>query len=383
MGTGVGGERAHAAVGGGAAKPAVVFRPAQRADLAAVRNYVGQVEALQQVDIIARVAGEIGQVHFVEGSIVKEGDVLFTIDPSQYRATVALCQADVSSARANLDYAQRYFKRLNASDKRSVSATDLDAAESNVAKAKAAVDQAIAALRLAEIDLEHCTIKSPITGQIGRAAFTRGNYVTPASGPLARIAQVDPIRVKFNMPDRDYLADIESLKASDGDVFETHITLPDGKLYPFNGARDFEDNTMDSSTGTMTMRVRFSNMHRTLVPGTVVRVHVKPLTSRVSMVVPSAAIIGSAQGDVVYIVGNDDRIEARPVELGEEFATMTEVRSGLIEGERVVVRGIQNVRPGMDVEPTPERSEGEGPTPADIARESGGDLKIIPVEAIK
>lgn len=372
-----------ASVGAAPKQPAVVYANVVRADLSVPRTYAGQVEAIQFVNIIPRVAGEIKSVNFTEGSTVNEGDVLFTIDPSQYQATVALRQADVAQATADHNYAVKYHSRLKASDQRSIKATDLEAAESRVAQTKAAVDQANAALKLAQIDLSYCTIKAPITGQIGRASLTRGNYVTPASGSLASIAQIDPIRVRFSVPDRDYLASIEEFKTSGDDVFTSKLILPDGSEYPFSGARDFEDNTMDSSTGTMTLRVRFSNAHSVLVPGTVVRVVVKPTKRYVSVVVPSDAVMSTPKGDIVYVVDKDDKIEARPVAAGEDFGTMTEIKDGLVVGERVVIRGLLNVRPGMTVTANPEKAPGEGETPADRAKRSGLDLVIIPTEEIK
>lgn len=369
-------EPAQAASEGAGAPPAraVVYHTARRADMALMHEYVGQVEAVQYVSIRPQVAGEIQRVHFEEGSMVKEGDVLFTIDQRQYQATVELRRADVASAKANLEYAQKYHSRLKASDRRSVSAIDLDAAASRVTQAKAAVDQANAALKLAQIDLGHCSIKAPISGQIGRAELTKGNYVTPAMAELASIAQVDPVRVKFSVPDRDYLSNIEAFKASKENVFESHITLPDGTVYPTGGARDFEDNTMDSGTGTMTLRVRFNNDGGVLVPGTVVRVAVRPTKSHVALVIPQEALLGDAAGDFVYVVDKEDRIERRGVEIGEDVGGMVEITSGLAEGDRVVVRGQQSIRPGAAVAPHPDRSEGDAPTPADLARQSNYDL---------
>lgn len=380
-GEGVSPARAGDAGAGAQSAPSVVYRPVQRADLALSREYVGHVEAIQRVSIRPQVAGEIDQVHFTEGSIVNEGDDLFTIDTRQYKATYDLRQADVARAKANYDYAVKFYNRLKASDSRSVSATDLEAAQSNVAQTKAAVDQANAALKLAKIDLDYCRIKAPITGQIGQAVQTRGNYVTPAGGELASIVQIDPIRVSFSVSDRDYLANIEAFKASSDDVFVSQITLPDGHVYPMDGRRDFEDNTMDGRTGTMTMRVRFPNDKGVLVPGTVVRVNIKPITSHVACVIPQAAVISTPQGDAVYVIDAEDKIEARLVELGEDIGQMVEAVKGLEEGERIVIRGVQNVRPGMKVSPNPEKAEGEGSTPAELAQESGYDLMPVRPEA--
>ncbi len=356
--------------------PAVVTYTVERAELSIGREYVGRVEPVQTVAIRPQVAGEIATVHFTEGSAVKAGDLLFTLDSQQYQATVELRKADLAKAQANYDYAVKYYNRLKASDARSVSAADMESAENSVNQNKATIAQANASLKLAQIDLGYTKITAPINGQIGRAAFTKGNYVTPAGPELASVVQMDPIRVAFSMPDRDYLGRIDAFKSSAESVYETSITLPDGRVYPYGGARDFEDNVMDTRTGTITIRLRFQNDKGTLVPGTMVKVMTKP-ASHIATVVPQEAAMGDAQGDFVYVVTSQDVIERRAVAFGEEAGYMSEVLSGLEPGERIVVRGLQAVRPGMTVSSSPMHAEGEEVTPAEQAMASGYDLKAV------
>jgi len=216
--------------------PSVVINTVTEADLALQREYIGKVEAIQNVSLKPQVAGEIVKVNFKEGSVVRAGQLLFLIDDSQYKATVSLRRAEVEKAEANLDRASKYFERLKSADNRSVSKSDMDIAESDVLQGRAAVSEAKASLRLAQIDFAHTRITAPITGQIGAAVFTKGNYVSPSTGALATIVQTDPIRVAFALPDRDYLNQIEKFKKKGAkSVYKTTLKLSNGKYFPLPG----------------------------------------------------------------------------------------------------------------------------------------------------
>ena len=176
------------AKGGNAAAeaPSVTVAVVKSADISArPSEYVGRAEAIQSVQVKPQISGEIARVYFQEGSMVREGQPLFQIDPARYQATVELRRAELEKAGASLAEADKYYRRVTAADSRAVSAAERDSAEANLLQCRAALSQAKAGLRLAEIDLGYCRITSPITGKIGAAIFTKGNYVTPASGPLA------------------------------------------------------------------------------------------------------------------------------------------------------------------------------------------------------
>jgi RND family efflux transporter MFP subunit len=346
------------------------------ADLSIGREYIGMVEPIQTVQIHPRAAGQIESVNFKEGSIVREGDLLFTIDRAQYEATAALRRADLSKAQAGLSRASKYNNRLKAADKRSISANDLDMSANDIQQGRASVEQAKAALKLAEIDLGYTRITAPITGRIGRANVTRGNYVSAASEPLATITQMDPVRVSFAMPDREYLEQISAFQASDAPVYDTMLTLADGTLYESRGLRDFEDNAMDPSTGTITLHLRFENKKGDLLPGSLVKVTAKPLKSHVAPIIPQEAVMSDAAGDFVYVIDDGDIARRHDVKLGAEIGTAREVISGLASGEKIIVSGLQNVRPESPVRPSyPSRETSK--TPAELARESGYDLPAV------
>jgi RND family efflux transporter MFP subunit len=330
--------------------PSVVLNVVASVDLATEHEYVGRVESIQSVLLTPQVSGQITEVHFKEGSMVKAGQLLFTIDARQHQATVDLRKADLAGAEAGYDRAQKYCARLKAADKRSVPASDLDAAQSEVLRTKAVVDQAKAALRLAQIDLGHTKITAPIAGRIGGALFTKGNYVTPAGGPLASIVQVDPVRVAFALSDRDYLDALIAFESPEN-VYRATVRLSNGAEYPVTGARDFEENHMDERTGTMMVRLRFKNENGLLVPGAMVRVTTRPVNSHVAIVVPQESVLSDSQGDYIYVVDAGNVTHQRRVTLGAEEGAMREVASGLSTGERIVVYGLQSIRPEMKVTP--------------------------------
>ena len=353
-----------------AAEPVVIVRQVEKFDASSVPSeYVGRVESIQSVSVKPQISGEIAKVCFKEGSVVKAGQLLFQIDPKQYEATVQLRKAELQQAEANLVTAEKYYKRVTAASERAVSATDRDTAEGNFLQAKAAVAQAKAALKLAQIDLGYCRITSPITGKIGRALYTKGNYVTPQITELASIVQMDPIRVSYPLPDRDYLDQL-SLFKEDGSIYNTSLILSNGEKYNVPGKRDFENNRVDQTTGTIMMRLRFANKDGMLIPGEMVRVFTNPVKSHIVNAVPQTAVMADEQGDYVYVINADNTARQARVTLGREFGELREVTSGVEAGENVAVAGLQRLRPGAKVRI--ETSADEKPA-AEKAAAQGGE----------
>ena len=353
-----------------ASEPVVVVKQVEKFDSSSVPSeYVGRVESIQSVSVKPQISGEIAKVCFKEGSVVKAGQLLFQIDPKQYEATVQLRKAELQQAEANLVTAEKYYKRVTAASERAVSATDRDTAEGSFLQAKAAVAQAKAALKLAQIDLGYCRITSPITGKIGRALYTKGNYVTPQITELASIVQMDPIRVSYPLPDRDYLDQL-SLFKEDGSVYNTSLILSNGEKYNVPGKRDFENNRVDQTTGTIMMRLRFANKEGMLIPGEMVRVFTKPVKSHIVNAVPQTAVMADEQGDYVYVINADNTARQARVTLGREFGELREVTSGVEAGENVAVAGLQRLRPGAKVRI--ETSADEKPA-AEKAAAQGGE----------
>ena len=376
---------------GAGGPPEVVVETVREGPNEIPKEYIGNVDAIQAVDISAQVVGYIEEVHFEEGSLVEQGDLLFTIEQNQYKARVTLSEAAVEQSKANLSgaradleaakadleaaqadlvRAEKYLQRLQNADKRSVAQANMDTAisdqkraKSKVQQTKARVDQgqatvqqmeallhkAQAELDLAHIDLGYTEIRSPITGRIGEAVFTKGNYVGPSTGPLARIVQVDPIRVVFSMSDREYLSVIEEMQTASGPAVHTRLRLPNGSPFEGIGRWDFEDNEMNPQTGTIAVYARFSNEDRLLVPGSYVTVIMERIESDRVPIIPEEAVMTDQQGHFVYVVDPDNQVERRPVTLGESYRGEQRVTSGLSSGERIVVEGIQKVQHGDKV----------------------------------
>lgn len=356
--------------------PIVVTQSVEKVDLAAEREYIGHVDPIQSVSLRPQISGEIARVHFEDGAMVKAGQLLFSIDSRQFQATVNARQADLAQAEANRDRADKYLKRLQNSDKRSVSAAAMEAAESDSLQGRAAVAQAKAALTAAKINLGYTRITAPISGRASKAIFSKGNYVTPAA-ELASIIQTDPIRITFTLPDKDYINQIDQFKKSGSDVFNAAILLSNGLTYAEKGVRDFEDNQIDTSTGTMSMSLRYKNSEGLLVPGSMVRVAVKPAKPQIAVVIPQQSVMVDSDGDYVYIVDGNNKVGLRRVKLGISYGTVNEVLSGVEAGEKVVVTGIQSVRDGIEVQQVAAKSGSEMQRPSELAKESGYDVKAI------
>ena len=321
-------------------------------------TYIGHVEPIQDVELRAQIEGAVAAVHFKEGATVKTGDLLFTIDPERYQARVALRTAELHQAEAALERAQSYFKRLEASDARAITQSDLDTARSDVAHGHASVQQAQANLRLAEIDLKHTQMIAPISGQIGRTVATVGDYVSPSLGPLVRIVQIDPVRVTFPVTDKDYLKVLENIEDSQiQNALRIRLMLPTGTIPDLLGTRDFADNVMSVDTATISVRARFNNKQGFLIPNGYVTVLVDLAQAPSAIVVPQQAVLTDSEGAFVYVVDQAGVAERRSIESGVSEDGRVAIKKGLQAGERVVVQGLQKVVPGQRVQIASAQSE--------------------------
>lgn len=356
------------------AVPEVVLDEVQEANISLDRAYVGKVEAIQTVNVVPSVVGKIAAVNFKEGSMVRAGQVLFTIEHNDYAATVALRRAQLAQAKANLANAQSYLKRMKTADPRSISAAEVDKAKADFLAAQANVASCQASLQIAEIDLARTSVRSPITGRIGKALLTKGNYVTPQSTPLAVVVQEDPVRVDFGMPYSQYLERIADFEKK-GAVLRTKLRLSDGQEIEASGTRDFENNTVDPQTGTIAIRLQYSNKQGLLTPGSTVRVYTKTIHERLAKYIPQEAVMSDLQGDFVYVVDKSNNAAVRRVKLGDEYGNSRIVESGVETGEKVIVQGVQRVRPGAKVKVVANQKSKD--TDAEKAKDSTLDLKPV------
>ena len=333
------------------APPAVVVARAELRDLARQREFVGRVRAVERVDLRARVEGVLRERRFVEGALVAAGDVLFVIEPDLFEAALDLARAEVAKAEATLaDAASQLQRARDLSRSQNIAQASLDQRVADEARARAQVLGARAQQRQAEMALGHATIAAPIPGRIGEAALGPGNLVGPASGALATIVAQDPIHVAFPVAARDLL-DAQRRGAAAGGLI-VRVRLADGELHPEPGRIDFTDIQADRTTDTVLVRARFANPRGELIDGQTVRVIVEGETPSRALTIPQAALQLDQAGAFVLVVGADDRVAVRRLKVGTTRAGHAAVLEGLAAGERVIVQGIQRVRPGLPVTPS-------------------------------
>jgi RND family efflux transporter MFP subunit len=333
--------------------PLVMVATVIEQDVNPPTEYVGHVEAIQRVDLRARVEGFLEQVNFKEGSDVHAGDLLYVIEPAPYQSKVDAAKASLAQAEAILTKARQYLHRAQTVRSGGISATDLDNAVAEELRAKAQFEQAKADLQLSQINLGYTSIRAPISGRIGRTAFTQGNLVGPDSGALARIVQLDPIRVVYSISENDLDAINTAFKdadrSKDRPILLPRIKLADGQLFKTVGRMDFVDNTVDVSTGTITVRALFGNTDGTLIPGQYVTVLVAQKEPNLMPVVPQASVLEDHEGHYVLLVDDQNRVAVRRVKTGPVAGVNWAVESGLAVNERVIVEGVQKVKPGQVV----------------------------------
>ncbi len=323
-------------------------------------EFVGRVEAIQSVDLRARVEGYINKIDFTEGGEVKKGSLLIQLEQAPYLAKVNESKAQVALAQASLDKAVRYISRLKAVRSGGVAATDMDSALAAEETGRAQLQQAQASLQQAELNLSYTTITAPIGGIMGRVQYTLGNLVGPSSGALARLVQLNPIRVIYSVSENEYVT--ARTKAGDNPQqlqaeLVPRLRLPNGKMYPLAGKLDFTDPQVDPGTGTIAMRAIFQNPHHVLLPGQYVTVLLSRREPRLMPVVPQAAVLEDRQGLYVLVVGKDHRVQRRSIVRGAPLGTGWAVESGIKAGEEIIVHGVQLAQPGQVVRTVPANGQ--------------------------
>jgi membrane fusion protein (multidrug efflux system) len=339
--------------------PEVVVARARVGTVPDRREFVGQVRAVNEIQVRARVRGYLVERRFTEGEAVAAGDVLFRIDPSAYQAKLAEARGHLGQARASAERAERDFARaveLRSGNVLSESVLDARRAERDAAKADVASAQA--AVGTAELDLSWCTVHAPIAGRIGLAQVDVGSLVGESGQDtvLARIVQIDPIHVYFSP------AELAPLRTGPGSPtgIGVELRLGDGTPYPERGQVDFVDPTVDPTRGTVTARALIPNPAGLLKPGQFVRVVAVLPDVPNALLVPERAVLEEQAGSYVLVVKPDDLVEYRSVRPGPSFDGQRRVLEGLSEGERVVIEGVQKARPGARVVPR----EADAPAPA-------------------
>ena len=314
------------------------------------QRFVAHAEPVQEVDLLPQVDGYIKEIRFREGDIVKAGDILYVLDGERYQAIVNQRKADLEAAQSEARRTERYWQRMQNADSRGVTQLERDNAEAGAESAKAAVLQAKANLVVAQYDLKKTLVTAPISGQIGKTAVHVGDYVSPNKGSLARIVQVDPIRVSFPLTDRSYIAWRNSQLKGKSFDYRMRVVLPDGSVYPLEGEWAFDDNTMSRETATIIMRLEFPNPDRLLIPNGYLTLLADLKHPPKYPAVPQQAVFDVASGgSALWVVKSDSTVEQRAVKIGEMSDGWVPVKEGLKAGEVVVISGISKLMPGAKV----------------------------------
>jgi len=331
--------------------PAVGVRLAALKNVSTSFEFAGRIKAVDKVEVRARIEGFLEKVLFREGQTVKAGDLLYQIEKVQFQAQVDQAKANLAVAEASLVDAQlEYDRQLDLSKRQFSPQSTVDHNKAVLDTANAHVLQTQAALTQAKVNLDYTDIRSPIDGRIGRTAYTIGNLVNPASGVLATIVSQDPIYVLFPVSVKD-LETIRESRQKDGGLakIEIRLRLSDGHDYPLAGVWNFTDPQVDQQTDSLIMRAVMPNPDGMLIDGQFVTAIIRERNESPQLVIPQSALQVDQSGYYALIVDGEHKVQQRRLKTGANVGTDVVVTSGLTVGDRVIVDGIQKVRPGQVV----------------------------------
>ncbi len=330
--------------------PAVAADKVQEIEDFESRRYTGLMVSPSVVNIVPRVSGEILEVGFHDGDAVKQGQMLYRLDPVQYDAAVKSAEAKIAECKAKLEYSQKNYDRtLALYEKNAMSRDSMENTKSSLEANKASLLAGEAELIRAKDDLKNTLISAPIAGIAGVTNYTKGNYITPSSGTLVTIIQVSPIRVRFSISTADFLnlfGSLEKLKK----LGSVKIKLSNGTLYPEDGEIELINNEANKNTDTIQIFAKFKNENHDLIVGSTVEVRLSKKKGAKVPAISPAAIMHDNNGSFVYVVGKDNMPEKRYVVLGNATSDMQMVTSGLKPGETVITSGVHKVYLNSPVE---------------------------------
>jgi membrane fusion protein (multidrug efflux system) len=353
--------------------PPVGVATVERRPVVETNEFIGRIQSVEKVDLVARVTAFLQEIHFTEGAEVKKGDVLYVLEQPPFQADVAAKQAQVANVQALLRNATITLKRAQSllgtpAGMRST----VDDALANQASQQAQLQAAQAQLEQSEINLAYTVIRAPISGRITRTNVTVGNVVNPSSGPLATIFSQDPEYVLFPVSTTAALGLRNHYEPHGGLMAaKIRLRLADGSIYSEEGWLDYVEPTVSQSTDTIILRARIHNPElagrdptkpgaRGLVDGEFVTVILQAPEPVMALAIPRVAVLTDQQGPFVYVVGADKKAEVRRVTMGQSTQDVAMITNGLKQGEQVIVDGLQKVRPGAPVNPAPTAGSGPG-----------------------
>jgi membrane fusion protein (multidrug efflux system) len=361
--------------------PDVEVVQVEQKDVPIFGEWIGTLDGLVNADVRAQVAGYLLRQGYQEGAFVKKGQLLFEIDPRPFQAKVDQAQGELEQAKATLANAEAVQRRTELDVERytplakeqAASQQDLDnsvqnnlAAKATVATARAQIQTAQAALETAQINLDFTQLVAPIDGIAGQAQLQVGALVNPSSGPVTSVSTVDPIKVYFTISESEYLAwrrrfPTDTTREAADKGLHLQLILADGSTYPSEGTFFFADRQVSESTGAIRIAGLFPNPGNILRPGGYAKVRAATRIQQGALLVPQRAVSQLQGGYQVAIVDGQNKVSMRTIQVGDRVGNQWIVSDGLKLGERVIVEGLQKVRPGMQVNPKPfnERTSGE------------------------
>lgn len=354
------------------APPVTVATPLAK-KVATWDEYSGRFEAVESVEVRPRVSGFIEKIHFKDGQLVKAGDILFTIDPRQYRIAVESTEAEIARSNAQVDLAETEVERARPLVKTgAVTERDFDQRSANLNVQRAALQAAQASLKAAQLNLEWTSVTAPVDGRISDRKVSVGNLVTGGTGQttlLTTIVSLDPIRFVFDASEADYIRygrqHLAGTRPSSRDAENpVRIRLADESEFAHLGHMDFVDNQMNQRSGTMRGRAVLDNKDQLFVPGVFARMQLFGGDVD-ALLIPDSAVVSDQMHKIVFVVGDDNVVKAVPVVLGPMDSGLRVVTKGLSNVDKVVIEGIANpmVRPGAKVTPKPGEVKTADPTP--------------------
>ena len=337
----------------------VLVEQAKQEDLAFYLEYPGRTAGYREVQVRAQVSGILQQRSYQEGSQVKQGQVLFSIDPRTYQAALARAKGALAQEQARYRQTERDLRRIRELQKKGfASESELDNAISNFEQSKANIEAAKAEVQSKQIDLDYTTVEAPISGITSKEAVSEGSLIVandPNSSLLTQITQLDPIYVNYAYADREAARLREAVqngvvRLPEGNQLTAEIIFGDGSVYPQKGKVDFTDSLVDKGTGTVSARAIVPNTEQALLPGQFVRIRISGMVRPNSITVPEKALAQGPAGNFVYVVDEQNLAQPRLVDTDMINNGRWVIRSGLKEGERVIVDGLIRVRPKQPVQ---------------------------------